>query len=124
MLGDDRDTGACTLFGNAAPFCGGSSNFRKFNGTIGNGVSGTVFQELDGTLTPFAGRSDQYYNYGARNHYQRPVERWNLGASGYYQVTEDVEAYFDSNYLNMRTVAQIAESASFNRAFKTNCDNP
>ena len=124
MLGDDRDTGACTLFGNADPFCGGSSNFRRFNGTIGNGVAGLQFQELDGTLTPFAGRSDQYYNYGARNHYQRPVERWNLGANGHYNLTENVEAYFDSNYMNMKTVAQIAESASFNRAFETNCDNP
>ena len=124
MIGKDRDTGACTLFGSADPFCGGSSNFRRFNGTIGNGVSGTVFQELDGTLTPFAGRSDQYYNYGAVNHYQRPVERWNLGASGHYEITDSVEAYFDTTYMNNKTEAQIAESASFNRPFETNCDNP
>ena len=124
MIGKDRDTGACTLFGSSDPFCGGSSNFRRFNGTIGNGVSGTVFQELDGTLTPFAGRSDQYYNYGAVNHYQRPVERWNLGASGHYEITDSVEAYFDTTYMNNKTAAQIAESASFNRPFQTNCDNP
>ena len=124
MIGKDRDTGACTLFGSSDPFCGGSSNFRRFNGTIGNGVSGTVFQELDGTLTPFAGRSDQYYNYGAVNHYQRPVERWNLGASGHYEITDSVEAYFDTTYMNNKTEAQIAESASFNRPFETNCDNP
>lgn len=124
MIGKDRDTGACTLFGSSDVFCGGSSNFRRFNGTIGNGVSGTVFQELDGTLTPFAGRSDQYYNYGAVNHYQRPVERWNLGASGHYEITDSVEAYFDTTYMNNKTEAQIAESASFNRPFETNCDNP
>lgn len=124
MLGKDRDTGACTLFGSSAPFCGGSSNFRRFNGTIGNGVAGTVFQELNGELVPFSGRSDMYYNYGAVNHYQRPVERWNLGASGHYELTENVEAYFDTTYMNNKTAAQIAESASFNRPFSTNCDNP
>ena len=124
MIGKDRDTGACTLFGSSNPFCGGSSNFRRFNGTIGNGVAGTVFQELNGELVPFSGRSDMYYNYGAVNHYQRPVERWNLGASGHYELTESVEAYFDTTYMNNKTVAQIAESASFNRPFSTNCDNP
>ena len=124
MLGKDRDTGACTLFGSSNPFCGGSSNFRRFNGTIGNGVAGTVFQELNGELVPFSGRSDMYYNYGAVNHYQRPVERWNLGASGHYELTESVEAYFDTTYMNNKTAAQIAESASFNRPFSTNCDNP
>ena len=124
MIGKDRDTGACTLFGSSNPFCGGSSNFRRFNGTIGNGVAGTVFQELNGELVPFSGRSDMYYNYGAVNHYQRPVERWNLGASGHYELSESVEAYFDTTYMNNKTVAQIAESASFNRPFSTNCDNP
>ena len=124
MIGKDRDTGACTLFGSSNPFCGGSSNFRRFNGTIGNGVAGTVFQELNGELVPFTGRSDMYYNYGAVNHYQRPVERWNLGASGHYELTESVEAYFDTTYMNNKTAAQIAESASFNRPFSTNCDNP
>jgi outer membrane receptor protein involved in Fe transport len=83
-----------------------------------------VFQELNGELVPFSGRSDMYYNYGAVNHYQRPVERWNLGASGHYELTESVEAYFDTTYMNNKTAAQIAESASFNRPFSTNCDNP
>jgi iron complex outermembrane receptor protein len=123
MIGKDRDTGACTLFGSSNPFCGGSSNFRKFNGTIGNGTP-TRFQELNGELVPFTGRSDMYYNYGAVNHYQRPVERWNLGASGHYEITGDIEAYFDTTYMNNKTDAQIAESASFNRPFSTNCDNP
>ena len=125
MIGRDRDTGACTLFGSSAPFCGGSSNFRRFNGTINNGVAGTVFQELDGTIVPIDfSRSDVFYNYGAVNHYQRPVERWNLGASGHYEITDDVEAYFDTTYMNNKTAAQIAESASFNRPFETNCSNP
>jgi iron complex outermembrane receptor protein len=30
----------------------------------------------------------------------------------------------DFGYLSNNTTAQIAESASFNRSFQTNCDNP
>ena len=124
LLGADRDTGACTLGGTSTINCVGSSNFRRFNGTLGNGVTGTMFQQADGTLTKFQGGAAETYNFGARNHYQRPVERWNLGASGRYEIDGGVEAYADTSYMNNVTTAQIAESASFNRAFQTNCDNP
>lgn len=124
LLGADRDTGACTLGGTSTINCVGSSNFRRFNGTLGNGVTGTLFQQPDGTLTPFAGGAAETYNFGARNHYQRPVERWNLGASGHYEISGGLEAYADTSYMNNVTSAQIAESASFNRAFQTNCSNP
>lgn len=124
LIGADRDTGACTLGGTDTINCVGSSNFRRFNGTLGNGVSGAVFQEEDGTLIPLVGGAAQTYNFGARNHYQRPVERWNLGASGYFAITEEIEVYADTSYMNNNTTAQIAESASFNRAFQTNCANP
>ena len=124
LLGADRDTGSCTLGGTSTINCVGSSNFRRFNGTLGNGVTGTMFQQADGTLTRFAGGAAETYNFGARNHYQRPVERWNLGASGHYEISGGLEAYADTSYLNNVTTAQIAESASFNRPFETNCDNP
>lgn len=120
LLGADRDTGACTLGGTANITCVGSSNFRRFNGT---GVP-TLFQEADGTLIPLTGGADQTYNFGARNHYQRPIERWNINASGYYELMDGIEAYADVSFLNNTTTAQIAESASFNRSFQTNCDNP
>ncbi|MEM8492339.1 MAG: TonB-dependent receptor [Pseudomonadota bacterium] len=120
MVGADRDTGACTLGGSTTISCVGSSNFRRFNG---NGVP-VLFQELDGTLIPLTGGPDQTYNFGARNHYQRPLERWNLNASGHYELTDGVEAYMDLGFLSNNTRAQIAESASFNRSFQTNCDNP
>ncbi|MCY4263631.1 MAG: TonB-dependent receptor [Gammaproteobacteria bacterium] len=123
LLGADRDTGACTLGGTAVINCVGSSNFRRFNAAPGIGVP-TLFQEADGTLIPLTGGPQQTYNFGARNHYQRPIERWNLNASGHYEVTDNLEAYIDIGFLNNNTTAQIAESASFNRPFMTNCDNP
>lgn len=123
LLGANRDTGACTLGGTATISCVGSSNFRRFNAAPGIGVP-TLFQEADGTLTRLVGGAAQTYNFGAVNHYQRPVERWNINASGYYEISDGVEVYMDTSYLNNNTTAQIAESASFNRPFETNCDNP
>jgi outer membrane receptor protein involved in Fe transport len=125
MIGSDRDTGACTLGGSSTPRCAGSSNFRRFQGTRDNGVERYMFQQEDGTIIPIDfGNPAHTYNYGAVNHYQRPVERWNFGASGYYELTGDIETYFDTSYMNNRSVSQIAESASFGRPFQTNCSNP
>ncbi len=130
LLGADRDTGACTLGGTSTIRCIGSSNFRRFNTSSGfrannPGSPSALFQDDDGTLIPLdTSQARQTYNFGARNHYQRPVERWNINASGYYKITDEVEAYVDVSFLNNNTTAQIAESASFNRPFQTNCDNP
>ena len=126
LIGADRDTGACTLGTSSGEFsfegigCIGSSNFRRFL----LGPSGGVFQQEDGTLTQFQGGPAETYNFGERNHYQRPIERWNINASGYYGITEDIEVYADLGFMNNITSAQIAESASFFRPFQTNCDNP
>ena len=125
LIGADRDTGACTLGTSGSAFsfegigCVGSSNFRRFFLP-----GGDVFQQEDGTLTPFAGGPAETYNFGERNHYQRPVERWNINASAYYKITDDVEVYADLGFMNNNTAAQIAESASFFRPFSTNCENP
>jgi iron complex outermembrane receptor protein len=125
MIGRDRDTGACTLGGTSSPRCVGSSNFRRFQGTRDNGVERYMFQQADGTVIPYDFSNPSFsYNFGAVNHYQRPVERWNIGSSGHYELTESAEAYFDASYMNNRSVAQIAESASFGRPFETNCSNP
>jgi outer membrane receptor protein involved in Fe transport len=125
LLGADRDTGACTLGTSSSEFsyegigCVGSSNFRRFFLP-----GGDVFQQEDGTLTPFQGGPAETYNFGERNHYQRPVERWNINASAYYEIADGIEAYTDLGFTSNRTSAQIAESASFFRAFETNCENP
>ncbi len=125
LLGADRDTGACTLGTSSSSRsfegigCVGSSNFRRFFLP-----GGDVFQQEDGTLTPFAGGPAETYNFGERNHYQRPVERWNINASGHYEITDNIEVYANLGFMNNNTSAQIAESASFFRPFSTNCENP
>lgn len=124
IIGADRDTGACTLGGSTTIQCVGSSNFRRFNPSS-SGVSPALFQEADGTLIPLdTSVVEQTYNFGERNFYQRPLERWNLNGSAHYELTNNVTAYMDFGYMSNNSAAQIAESASFNRAFQTNCDNP
>ena len=84
LVGANRDTGACTLGGTATINCVGSSNFRRFNTSNGQGA---LFQQADGTLIPLTGGPAQTYNFGARNHYQRPLERWNLNFTSCAAIT-------------------------------------
>ena len=64
------------------------------------------------------------YNYGALNYFQRPDERYTLGALGHYEINEHVEAYTQLMYINDRTVSQIAETGTFFEINRIGCDNP
>ena len=134
---NNRDFSACTVGTSARGFegvgCVGSGNFRAFfnNGGLrdslilddeGEPISG-AFQQLDGTLVPYVGGPAQTYNFGARNFFQRPSERFTLYAKGHYEITDSVELFADISYVDNISDAQIAESASFG-AYTINCDNP
>ncbi len=146
----DRDFSACALSSgsgvNRNATCAGSSNFRKFtqgsdpdrlrhiNGRIvrpgdpdfdmGTGFS-EVFQEADGTLVVRGTSSeDETFNFGPTNFFRRPNERYNINALANYEITDNLEIYTDLAFMNNRSAAQIAASASFSRPFNTNCDNP
>ena len=102
--------------------CVGSANFRLFGG---GGPAGFGFQQEDGTIVPFVGGPAQTFNFGPFNFFQRPSERYQLFASGHYDLTENVEAYGNISYINNTSDAQIAPSASFGiGAYQINCDNP
>lgn len=133
ILQRDRDVSACAIGPASGPLsfmgvgCVGSSSFRRF---FNRGGPTDVFQEADGTLVPFVGGPDQTFNFGPFNFFQRPNERFLINARGHYMIAdevgplENVEVYTDLSFMNNRTDAQIAPSASFFRPFKTNCDNP
>ena len=100
--------------------CVGSANFRLFGGP-----GGFVFQEEDGEIVDFQGGPAQTFNFGARNFFQRPSERFNLFATGYYELNDNVELFAELSYLDNFSDAQIAETASFGiGAYSINCDNP
>lgn len=98
--------------------CIGSGNFRLFNGP-----GGSFFQEEDGSLVPYVGSPSQQYNFGPRNFFQRPSERYQIYGKTHYEILDNVVAFADLSFTNNYSDAQIAETASFGR-HPINCDNP
>jgi outer membrane receptor protein involved in Fe transport len=138
VLERDRDFSACALQGppsarqNAAPvpgvpagqqhfLCGGSST--SFPGRFTN--FGSISQTIDqttGLFTPFVASIHQF-NFGPSNYFQRPDERYTLGAFANYEINDHVEVYAQAMFGDYRSVAQIAPSGNFFSA-GTNCANP
>ncbi|RKQ71008.1 TonB-dependent receptor-like protein [Litorimonas taeanensis] len=119
---DNRSFSACTLgSGDTNGFgCVGSANFRLFGGP-----GGFNFQEEDGTLVPYAGGSDQTFNFGPFNFFQRPAERVQIFTKGQYEIFDGHEVFGSASYTNNFSDAQVAPSASFGiGAYSINCDNP
>jgi outer membrane receptor protein involved in Fe transport len=100
--------------------CIGSGNYRLF---VGPGT--TAFQQEDGTIIPYAGGPSQTYNFGLRNFFQRPSERYQIYAKSHYEFADGHEAFLDVSYVNNFSDAQIAETASFGTSsYAINCNNP
>ncbi len=65
------------------------------------------------------------FNFNPDNPIRRSVERFNAGFSGYYSVTDTVEAYMDFGFTQSNSPQIIAPSAAFGSAInQVNCDNP
>ncbi|MCA0910745.1 TonB-dependent receptor domain-containing protein [Qipengyuania gaetbuli] len=121
---NNRAFSACTVGPSSRGFegvgCVGSGNFRLFGGP-----GGFAFQQEDGTIIPYAGGPQQTYNFGQRNFFQRPSERFTLYGKAYYEISDNVEAFADISYVDNFSDAQIAETASFGiGSYSINCDNP
>ena len=78
----------------------------------------------DGALIPFTNAN--LYNYGPTNYFQRPDTRYTAGAFLHYEFSEHLTAYSETQFMNDRTVAQIAPSGAFfgGALYNVNCDNP
>ncbi|QKX15871.1 TonB-dependent siderophore receptor [Microbulbifer sp. YPW1] len=126
VLQADRDYSGCALGGSPDNFsCGGSSTvpwgrFTDFGVNSGDTTESFDYSVDGNGFTDFA----NLYNYGPLNYFQRPDERWTMGAFGHYDINENATAYAQLMYADDRTVAQIAPSGAF---FVTNdlfCGNP
>ena len=95
----------CLDAGSATNDCG--SNFR---------VDGTNFRR-------FVNATDQY-NFAPTNYYQRPDERYTMGAFAKYEINDRVEVYGQMMFSDYHSVAQIAPSGDFGNTGTLNCDNP
>jgi iron complex outermembrane recepter protein len=66
------------------------------------------------------------YNYGPLNFYQRPDERYTAGSFMHYEFNEHATVYAETQYMNDRSIAQIAPSGAFfgGAQYAVNCNSP
>jgi outer membrane receptor protein involved in Fe transport len=124
-----RDYSSCGINASASGYvCGGSATAFPANFTLGDAVVGGAPSGLpqqytlgpDGTL--ITGRT--LYNANPLNYYQRPDRRYTAGFLAHYDVSDAFKPYAEFNFMDDRSVAQIAPSGNFSNTTILNCDNP
>lgn len=132
----DRDFSYCAYTASSSGSCGGSSTSAngRFRRTVNVGVgsepvyapTGSSFT-LDPASTSFRTYSSTRdgFNYNPYNYFQRPDERFTLGAFAEYEINENFKPYLEVMFMDDHTRAQIAPSgAFFGTDFVINCNNP
>jgi len=76
------------------------------------------------TFANRGGHPDAFYNFGPTNLLMRPDERFTFGILGYRRINDSAEIYLELNYMDDKTVAQLAPSGSFFWPDTVSCDNP
>lgn len=115
VLGRDYDYASCSLGAPAAATpndfaCAGSGT--SFPGQFTDFSTYAYTVDANGNFIPYVGSRDAY-NFGPLNYYQRPDERYTLGAFGHYDVHDKVELYTQLMFSDYSTIAQIAPSGNF-----------
>ncbi|WP_211371468.1 TonB-dependent receptor domain-containing protein [Altericroceibacterium indicum] len=129
ILQKDYDYSSCAL-ATSGPngenyACGGSGYNFPANFTNTSQLSGvpTQFRADNGEFVE--GRKT--FNYAPYNYYQRPDQRYTLGAIGHYELTSGIVPYFEVGYMDDTSTAQIAPgviSGGINGSSGgINCDN-
>lgn len=104
-----------------------TSNPGRFRLVSPTGVTIGDSLTIDAGTGDLRGFAEQdRYNFAPTNYYQRPDERWTAGALAHYEFSEHADVYTEVQYVNDRTIAQIAPSGMFygSSAIRTNCENP
>src|SRR5436190_1588858 len=129
-----RDYSSCALTSRTAGQIaagvgtGGAAGTTDFTcGGSGTSANGTFFTNT-GTFQVGPNRTfipgSTPYNFAPTNFYQRPDERYVLGAFASYEISEALKPYMEVMFMDDRTVAQIAPSGNFGNTLNINCDNP
>ncbi|MBX2859249.1 MAG: TonB-dependent receptor [Cellvibrionaceae bacterium] len=122
VLQADRDYSACG-FSNTSDQCLGSGTIAEGRvvGTI-PGTNDTFDYKVVGDT--FQDTGDTTFNFGPLNYFQRPDERFTMGAMARYEINEHAEFYSEFNFMDDRSVAQIAPAGAFFVEVDLSCDNP
>ena len=122
VLQGNRDYSACATGQSAAGFtCAGSST--SFPGRFFDLNTGHSFTIADaaGNVRPFSSALDQF-NFAPFNFYQRPDERYLADFFAHYDITPWARAYTEFEFMDDRTLAQIAPSGLFFGSLETLLD--
>jgi iron complex outermembrane receptor protein len=124
VLQSERDYSACTIGSTATAFtCSGSGT--SFPGRFINLATGAGYTVADaaGNVRPFV--TNDQYNFGPLNYFQRPAERYTAAAFAHYDINPSVRTYGEFMFHDDHTVAQIAPSGWFaNDVITLHGDNP
>lgn len=128
---DQRDFSACALgvspTSSTGFACGGSGTTApaRFITAAGTGSDLTLDPAAAGGrgFRPYVGARDQF-NFAPTNYYQRPDERYVLGAFAHYELRPEADVYGQFMFMDDRSIAQIAPSGLFLQTFTVNCENP
>ncbi|MHB9879523.1 TonB-dependent receptor domain-containing protein [Pacificimonas sp. ICDLI1SI03] len=134
ILQKDFDYSACALGtageGGGEYSCSGSGTNKPANFTNSSQIPGlpTSFRATgDGQFVP----GTSTYNFAPDNYYQRPDERYAIGAFAHYEINDHLVPYMEVNFMDDRSVAQIAPgtvaagiTVNASGISGINCDNP
>ncbi|OYY14877.1 MAG: hypothetical protein B7Y62_09060 [Sphingomonadales bacterium 35-56-22] len=118
VMQGDRDHSVCALNGTGTA-CGGSATAPNANFDLYPVFGGETQYDYNAFLTPnaagtgFGPASSNLYNYAPTNFFQRPDERYTMGAFLDYEVSASFHPYMELMFMHDRSVAQIAESGTF-----------
>ncbi len=134
ILQEDFDYSACALGAtgdNGSEYsCSGSGTNKPANLTNSARVEGlpTSFRVTEDGQFEAGTRT---FNFAPFNYYQRPDERYALGAFANYEINENFEPYLEVNFMEDSSIAQIAPgtvaagiTVDANGISGVNCDNP
>jgi outer membrane receptor protein involved in Fe transport len=119
----DRDYSACANVVTASGDlrCGGSATNGSGSFYFSNDGFNQIYFVQGNEFVPGVGT---LHNFAAPSYYQRPDERYTLGAFAHYDLDERAELYSEVMFMDNRTVAQFAESGIFFNTVDFNCGNP
>lgn len=133
ILQKDYDYSACALGasgpGGSQYTCSGSANNAPANLTNAGRLPGlpTSFRVDNGQFVP----GTATYNFAPANYYQRPDERYMLGAIAHYEINANLVPYAEMHFMDDRSIAQIAPGNNNGGILVNstgisgiNCDNP
>jgi len=124
VLQSSRDFSACALQSTPDGFvCGGS--LTSYPGSFIDANTGKFWTIVDaaGNVRPLNEATDRY-NFAPVNYYQVPDERYLANFFAHYDAFPNVRVYTEFDFMDAKTVAQIAPSGAFFQLFALYDHNP